>query len=52
MKNRKNNGGTDKMKTRKMIIIKGKGTKNEQRIETNIIQYYHPRYKVWMTIPE
>jgi len=45
------NGG-NKMKTRNLVIIKGKGTKSEQRIETNIKQYYSEKYRMWMTIPD
>ena len=39
------------MKTKKMVIIRGKGTKNEKRIETDITMYYSETHKRWMTIP-
>ena len=37
--------------TKKMVIIKGKGTKNEQRIETDITMYWSTTTKRWVTIP-
>lgn len=40
------------MKTKKLVIVKGKGTKNEQRIETNITLYWCESLQCWVTIPE
>ena len=40
------------MKTKKLVIIKGKGTKNEKRIETNITLYWSEARQMWFTIPE
>ena len=39
------------MQTKKLIIIRGKGTKNEQRIETDITLYWNEAAQRWMTIP-
>ena len=39
------------MQTRKMVIIRGKGTKNETRIETDITMYWDNKRQVWFTIP-
>jgi hypothetical protein len=38
--------------TRKPVIIKGRGTANEQRIETDIDLYFVPSLGKWCTIPE
>lgn len=40
------------MKEKYLVIIRGKGTKNEKRIQTNIKLYYSEVHKKWMTIPE
>lgn len=40
------------MKTKKLVIIKGKGTPKETRIETDIILYYSSTLNCWVTIPE
>lgn len=49
------------MKTKKLTIIKGRGTKNEARtrpcqsplgIETDITLYWSARLGRWVTIPE
>lgn len=40
------------MTTKKLTIIKGKGTKAETRIETDITLYWSERFQKWMTIPE
>ncbi len=40
------------MTTKKLVIVKGKGTRNEQRIETNITLYWVARFGRWVTIPE
>lgn len=39
------------MTTKKLVIIKGRGTKNETRIETDITLYWSERFQKWMTIP-
>jgi hypothetical protein len=39
------------MKTAKLIIIRGKGTAREQRIETSIDLYWSDTLKKWVTIP-
>lgn len=40
------------MQTKKLVIIRGKGTKAETRIETNITLYWSARLGRWVTIPE
>lgn len=46
--------GEDKYEgpTKRLVIIKGKGTKREQRIETDITMYWVPALKRYVTIPE
>lgn len=39
------------MKTKKLVIVKGRGTKKETRQKTNITLYWHDTYKKWMSIP-
>jgi hypothetical protein len=39
------------MKTRKMVLIQGKGTDQEKRIKTNITMYWSDTMKAWVTIP-
>jgi hypothetical protein len=41
-----------KTTTKKLVIIKGKGTKHEQRIVTDIDLYWSETMKRWVTIPE
>ena len=36
--------------TKKLIIVKGKGTKNEQRITTNINLYWSESLQRWVSI--
>jgi len=40
------------MQTKKLVIIKGKGTKNETRIETDITLYWSQPMQRWVSIPE
>ncbi len=40
------------MKTKKLVVIKGKGTTKEKRIETNIDLYWSETHKMWMSIPK
>jgi hypothetical protein len=40
------------MTTKKLTIIKGRGTKNETRIETDITLYWSAAMGRWVTIPE
>ena len=40
------------MKTKKLVIVKGKGTAKEQRIETNITLYWCESLQSWVTIPD
>jgi hypothetical protein len=40
------------MKTKKLVVIRGKGTPNEKRIETGVILYWSETLKTWVTIPE
>lgn len=37
--------------TRKLIIIRGRGTPNEQRIETDVTLYWDRATGLWMSIP-
>ena len=39
------------MKTKKMTIVKGKGTKHEKHIQTNINLFWSEVLKKWVTIP-
>jgi hypothetical protein len=39
-------------KTKKMVLIQGKGTKNERRIVTDIDLYWSEVLKRWVSIPE
>jgi hypothetical protein len=39
------------MKTKKLVVVRGRGTKNEKRIETNVTLYWCERHQMWMTIP-
>jgi hypothetical protein len=39
------------MTTKKLVIIKGKGTPAETRIETNVTLYWSERLGRWVTIP-
>lgn len=39
-------------KMRRLVIIRGKGTAREARIETNIIQHFVPEFGRWVTVPE
>ena len=39
------------MQTKKLVIIRGKGTKNEKVIQTDITMYWLPKQQVWVTIP-
>jgi hypothetical protein len=39
------------MKTKKLVIIRGRGTTKEIRIVTNIDLYWSETFKRWMTIP-
>jgi hypothetical protein len=39
-------------KTKKLVIIRGKGTKNETRIETDITLYWCQSLQSWVTVPE
>jgi hypothetical protein len=39
------------MKTKTMVIIRGRGTPHEKRIETNIKMYYSESLKRYATIP-
>ena len=36
----------------KLTVVKGKGTKKEQRIKTNIRLYWSNTLKKWVTIPK
>lgn len=40
------------MQTKKLVIIKGKGTKNETRTLTDITLYWSAAMGRWVTIPE
>lgn len=40
------------MKTKKLVIVKGKGTPKETRIQTNITLYFSPTLNQWITVPE
>ena len=40
------------MKTKKLVVIRSKGTKSEQRIETGVTLYWSEYLKRWVTIPE
>ena len=40
------------METKKLIVIRGKGTPKEQRIKTDILLYWSKALKRWVTIPE
>jgi hypothetical protein len=40
------------MKTKKLTIIKGKGTKHETRIKTDIPVYWSEKANRWVTIPK
>ena len=40
------------MKTKKLVVIRGKGTRNEQRILTDVTLYWSETLKTWVTIPE
>lgn len=40
------------MTTKKLVIIKGKGTKNETRTETGVTLYWCERFGRWVAIPE
>jgi hypothetical protein len=35
-----------------LVIVRGKGTKNEQRIQTTIPLYWCARAGQWVTIPD
>ena len=39
-------------KTRKLVVVKGKGTKAEQRIQTNVNLYWSESLKRWVSIPD
>lgn len=39
------------MTTKKLTIIKGRGTKNETRIQTDITLYWCERLGRWVSIP-
>ena len=39
------------MITKKMVVIRGKGTKNETRIETDTDLYWSEKIGKWVTIP-
>lgn len=39
------------MKTKRLVIIKGKGTPKEKRIKTKIMLYYSETLKTWVTLP-
>ena len=39
------------MPTKKLVIIKGKGTPNERRIETNVTLYRSAPLGQWVSIP-
>lgn len=41
-----------KQQTKKLVIIKGKGTKNETRIVTDIDMYWCKQSGTWVTIPQ
>ena len=47
-----NAGKAEMMKTKKLVVIRGKGTKNETRIETNVTLYWSERHQMWFSIPE
>jgi hypothetical protein len=38
--------------TKKMVVIKGKGTKYEQRIVTDVDLFWSTTLQVWVSIPE
>jgi hypothetical protein len=40
------------MQTKKLVIIRGKGTKAETRIETDIMLYWSAAMQRWVSIPE
>ena len=40
------------MQTKKLVIIIGRGTKSETRIETDITLYYSARLGRWVTVPQ
>lgn len=40
------------MKPKNLVIIRGRGTKNETRIETDVTLYWVERFQKWVTIPE
>lgn len=40
------------MTTKKLAIIKGRGTQAETRIETNVTLYWSKSIGRWVTIPE
>ena len=37
--------------TKRLVVIRGKGTAHEQRIETNIILYWSKGLQQWVSIP-
>ena len=39
------------MKTKKLTVIRGKGTPNERRIETDVTLYWLKTLKRWVAIP-
>jgi len=40
------------MKTKKLVVIRGKGMPNEKRIQTNVTLYWSETLKTWVSIPE
>lgn len=38
-------------KTKKLVIVRGRGTASEKRIETDITMYWCARASAWVTIP-
>jgi len=40
------------MKIKKLIAVRGKGTKNERRVLTNVTLYWSETLRRWVTIPE
>lgn len=39
------------MKTKKLVIVRGRGTKNETRIETGVTLYWVERFQKWVSVP-
>ncbi len=42
----------DRPQTKKLVVIRGRGTANEQRIETNVTLYWCNSLGGYVTVPE